>query len=151
MVNDTVPSFDFPAVRRKKVTAAFDGGRLTSDGGVMLLSLAEQRLGIAERLARLIPDRRELRGEERQSFYGQVPPLYVGSGWTADRLLWMAIRPKETFGLVMAESTLHIEQEGSRGPPSREAKSRNFPLNGVLSRQPFAAAVLLDPCAPVQP
>ena len=59
MVDDTVPSFDFPAVGRKKVTAAFDGGRLTSDGGVMLLSLAERRLGIAERLARLIPDRRD--------------------------------------------------------------------------------------------
>ena len=59
MVDDTVPSFDFPAVGRKKVTAAFDGGRLTSDGGVMLPSLAEQRLGIAERMARLIPDRRD--------------------------------------------------------------------------------------------
>ena len=53
MVDDTVLSFEFPAVGRKKVTAAFDGGRLTSDGGVMLLSLAERRLGIAERLARL--------------------------------------------------------------------------------------------------
>ena len=41
MVDDTVLSFEFPAVGRKKVTAAFDGGRLTSDGGVMLLSLAE--------------------------------------------------------------------------------------------------------------
>ena len=59
MVDDTVPSFDFPAVGRKKVTAAFDGGRLTSDSGVMLLSLAERRLGIAERLARLIPDQRD--------------------------------------------------------------------------------------------
>ena len=59
MIDDTVPSFDFPAVGRKKVTAAFDGGRLTSDGGVMLLSIAERRLGIAERLARLIPDRRD--------------------------------------------------------------------------------------------
>ena len=59
MIDDTVPSFDFPAVGRKKVTAAFDGGRLTSNGGVMLLSLAEKRLGIADRLARLIPDRRD--------------------------------------------------------------------------------------------
>ncbi len=59
MVDDTVQCFDFPAAERKKVTAAFDGGRLTSDGGVMLLSLADRRLGIAERLARLIPDRRD--------------------------------------------------------------------------------------------
>jgi hypothetical protein len=28
----------------KKITAAFDGGRITSDGGVMLLAQAERRL-----------------------------------------------------------------------------------------------------------
>jgi len=59
-MNDiTILPFSFPAVRRKKVTADFDGGRLTSDGGVMLLSMAEQRLGIAERLARCFPDSRD--------------------------------------------------------------------------------------------
>ena len=59
MVDGTVPSFGFPVVGHKKITAAFDGGRLTSNGGVMLLALAERRLGIVERLARLIPDRRD--------------------------------------------------------------------------------------------
>jgi len=58
MSDDTVLPFGFPAVRRKKVTAGFDGGRLTSDGGVMLLGVAERRLGIADRLAGLIADRR---------------------------------------------------------------------------------------------
>jgi len=48
--------FDLPAVARKKVSAAFDGGRVTSDGGVMLLAQAERRLGIADQLARVIPD-----------------------------------------------------------------------------------------------
>jgi hypothetical protein len=52
-------SFDFPAVARKKVTAAFDGGLITSNGGIMLLSLADQRLGMAERLAGHMPDRRD--------------------------------------------------------------------------------------------
>jgi Transposase DDE domain group 1 len=59
MTDDTTVTFPFPAVGRKKITAAFDGGRLSSDGGVMLLAQAERQLGIAERLARLIPDRRE--------------------------------------------------------------------------------------------
>src|SRR3954451_19441540 len=59
MTDDTTPTFSFPAVSRKKITAAFDGGRLSSDGGVMLLAQAERRLGIAERLARLIPDHRD--------------------------------------------------------------------------------------------
>ncbi|MHC2284219.1 hypothetical protein [Bradyrhizobium barranii] len=35
MTDDTIPPFSFPAVHAKKVTAAFDGGRLTSNGGVM--------------------------------------------------------------------------------------------------------------------
>jgi hypothetical protein len=33
MTNDTILPFSFPAVHAKKVTAAFDGGRLTSNGG----------------------------------------------------------------------------------------------------------------------
>ena len=59
MTDDMTLPFDFPAVGRKKVTACFDGGRLSSDGGVMLLAMAERRLGIADRLARLVPDRRD--------------------------------------------------------------------------------------------
>jgi len=58
MSEDTLLPFDFPAIGRKKLTAAFDGGRLTSYGGVMLLAAAERGLGVAQRLARLIADRR---------------------------------------------------------------------------------------------
>ena len=58
MSEDTLLAFDFPAVGRKKVTAAFDGGRMTSDGGVLLLAAAERRLGIARTLAPLIADPR---------------------------------------------------------------------------------------------
>jgi hypothetical protein len=49
-------AFTFPAIRGRKITAAFDGGRLTSLGGVMLLAQAERRLGIADRLAACIAD-----------------------------------------------------------------------------------------------
>src|SRR6201991_3771863 len=58
MVEDSLLPFSFPAVERKKVTAAFDGGRITSDGGVMLLAAVEKKLGVADRLARLITDPR---------------------------------------------------------------------------------------------
>ena len=58
MSDDSLLPFDFPAVEGKKVIAAFDGGRLTSDGGVMLLGIVERQLGIAETLARLISDPR---------------------------------------------------------------------------------------------
>src|SRR5713226_6369050 len=59
MTDDSLLPFCFPAIGRKKVTAAFDGGRLSSDGGVMLLAQAERRLGLAERLAAVIPDGRD--------------------------------------------------------------------------------------------
>jgi len=59
MKDDNLLPFSFPSVARKKVTADFDGGRLTSDGGVMLLSMAEHRLGVAERLTRCFPEQRD--------------------------------------------------------------------------------------------
>src|SRR5229473_4142105 len=48
-----------PAVAGKPVHAAFDGGRLTSDAGILLLAAIEQRLKIAERLAACIEDPRD--------------------------------------------------------------------------------------------
>jgi hypothetical protein len=42
----------------KPVIARFDGGRLSSDGGILLLAEVERRLGIAERLARCVEDPR---------------------------------------------------------------------------------------------
>jgi hypothetical protein len=42
----------------KPVHVAFDGGRLTSDAGVLLLAEIERRLGIAQRLARCLADPR---------------------------------------------------------------------------------------------
>src|SRR5438094_3585954 len=59
MTDDNLLPFCFPVVHRKKITAAFDGGRISSDGGVMLLAQAERRLGIADQLARVIPDDRD--------------------------------------------------------------------------------------------
>lgn len=57
--DDSAVRFSFPAVRAKKVTAAFDGGRLTSDGGVLLLAQAERAMGICTQLASCIADPRD--------------------------------------------------------------------------------------------
>ena len=59
MDDDTGLLFDLPSVGRKKVSAAFDGGRITSDGGVALLALADRRIGIIDRIAALIADPRD--------------------------------------------------------------------------------------------
>jgi hypothetical protein len=52
MTDDTILPFSFPAVHAKKVTAAFDGGRQRN-------AMAERRLGLADNLARVFPDRRD--------------------------------------------------------------------------------------------
>lgn len=58
-IENSAARFSFPAVHRKKVTSAFDGGRLTSDGGVLLLAQAERAMGICARLASCIADPRD--------------------------------------------------------------------------------------------
>jgi hypothetical protein len=59
MDDDTLLPFALPAVCRKKVRIAFDGGALSSDGGVLVLRDVERRLGIVERLAACLVDRRD--------------------------------------------------------------------------------------------
>jgi len=60
-VTDDAPPlpFSLPSISGKKITAAFDGGRISSDGGVLLLAGADKRLGLIDTLAALIPDYRD--------------------------------------------------------------------------------------------
>jgi hypothetical protein len=53
--DDTLLPFSLPNICKKKVTAAFDGGTISSDGGVFLLAGADQRLGLIDALAALFP------------------------------------------------------------------------------------------------
>ena len=59
MTDDILLPFDLPALRRKKVTATFDGGLISSDGGLVLLREAERRLCLADFLAGCLRDRRD--------------------------------------------------------------------------------------------
>jgi DDE family transposase len=57
--DDSLLPFSLPSIGKKKVTAAFDAGQISSDGGVLLLAGADKRLGLIDTLAALIPDHRE--------------------------------------------------------------------------------------------
>ena len=46
-------------VEKKELCARFDGGRLSSDGGVLLLRAIEKRIGLAARLASCLTDTRD--------------------------------------------------------------------------------------------
>ena len=59
MDQDSLLPLELPAVARKKVSLAFDGGRLSSNGGVLLLREVERGLRLAGRLAACMTDRHD--------------------------------------------------------------------------------------------
>ena len=59
-MNETTPYLPgLSPVAGKELCARFDGGRLSSDGGVLLFAGIERRLGIAELLASGVTDERD--------------------------------------------------------------------------------------------
>jgi hypothetical protein len=58
MINCMLPLPGLSPVSGKSVVAKFDGGLLSSDGGVLMLREVEQRLRVADRLAGCIEDQR---------------------------------------------------------------------------------------------
>src|SRR6266550_6023456 len=57
MINSMLPLPGLSPVSGKSVVAKFDGGLLSSDGGVLMLREVEQRLRVADRLAGCIDQR----------------------------------------------------------------------------------------------
>lgn len=62
MSQSTTPALHFPTATGVPLVAAFDGGRLTSDGGLPWLAEADAALDLCAALARCIPDWRRRRG-----------------------------------------------------------------------------------------
>ena len=59
MVDPTLPLPGLSPIEGKEIVARFDGGRLSSDGGLLVLREIEQRLKVADRLAACIDDPRD--------------------------------------------------------------------------------------------
>src|SRR5512143_2669181 len=59
MVDPTLLLPGLSPVGDKEIVARFDGGRLSSDGGLLVLREIEQRLKVADRLAACIDDPRD--------------------------------------------------------------------------------------------
>lgn len=58
MTECTQELFVFPACKRRKIKARFDGGSVTSDGGSLLLRQADRLLGLTAKAAALLGDPR---------------------------------------------------------------------------------------------
>ncbi len=133
-MNDATPlPFDLPAVARKKLTVDFDGGNQSSDGGMLALRAAEQRIGIISRLASALPDRRDhqrVRHHLREIIGARVLGICCGyeDGIDHDRLrddpaLKMAVgRCPETGAPLASQATIsRFENAPSRTDAARLA------------------------------
>ncbi len=58
MTNCTQESFQFPVCKRRKIEVNFQGGDITSDGGVLLLRQIDRQLGLSEAVACVLDDSR---------------------------------------------------------------------------------------------
>ena len=59
MTDWTSETIEFPACRKRRVEAAFDGGEVTSNGGALLLRQADRRLGLTAAVAGALIDGRQ--------------------------------------------------------------------------------------------
>ena len=57
--DNAITRLEFGHLGRRVVEGCFDGGNMTSDGGVMLLAKLDQRLGLTDAAASAIVDPRE--------------------------------------------------------------------------------------------
>ena len=58
-MNNTTLDLVFPAIGGKEVVSRNDGGDITSDAGLLLLSLADKKLGLTQAMANAITDHRD--------------------------------------------------------------------------------------------
>jgi hypothetical protein len=58
-MSDSLFEMQFPPVAHRQVVSRFDGGEITSDAGLLMLSAADRKLRLTERLAGEIVDTRE--------------------------------------------------------------------------------------------
>ncbi len=77
MTECTLPSFQFPAVRSRRVEVNFDGGDVSSDGGAILLRQVDKKLGLTRRAARLFSDDRQP-GKVEHSIHEMVKQRVYG-------------------------------------------------------------------------
>ncbi len=58
MPNCTASRVPFSKFKRRELEVSFDGGDVSSDGGLLLLREVEKRLGLLKQVAEILPDPR---------------------------------------------------------------------------------------------
>jgi hypothetical protein len=59
MTKCTIPSASFPRCKGRQIIARFDGGDVTSDGGILLLRQLDREMGLTRAVARRLSHARD--------------------------------------------------------------------------------------------
>lgn len=99
-MNESIPYLPgLSPVAGKDVCARFDGGRLSSDGGVLVLREVERRLGIGDLLAAYVTDNRD-RASTTHSYADMIRTRMFAIAWAMSRS--MLKRPLRTLPIIEA-------------------------------------------------
>ena len=124
-------------VEGKPVHVAFDGGRLTSDAGVLVLAEIERKLGIAERLARCIEDpRSRARVDHTLVAMIRFRALLIAAGY-ADANDCDALRSDPAFKMAVGRRPETVDS-----PCSQPTMSRLENLPGPTALKRMMAAMV---------
>src|SRR3954447_21861670 len=135
-----------PAVAGKPVHFGFDGGRLTSDAGILLLAGIEQRLRIAERLAACLEDPRD-RERVRHELAEMIRyrALLIAAGYPDGNDRRAQMRPRLQDGCRAATGERHGSVLATNHQPAGEPAQRDRPQthdggNGRVVLRQFRAS-----------
>jgi hypothetical protein len=133
MTECTQSSFEFGGAWSRSVMARFDGGRITSDAGGLLLREVERRIGLLSRLSECFLDGREqsrVRHSVREMVSQRVYGLALGyedlndhEQLREDPLLMLLAGSADTASSLAGKSTLNrLELAGEAGEQNRYKK-----------------------------
>ena len=122
MTKCTTPSASFPRCKGRQIIASFDGGDVTSDGGILLLRQLDREMGLTRAVARRLSDERDPQRCQhrtdtlvRQRVFGLAlgyEDLNDHHALRRDIALQTAV---DTDGVLASQSTLcRFEQQASR-------------------------------------
>src|SRR5512143_810187 len=161
MPTECIPeSFDFGTAEGRRIIAAFDAGRVTSDAGALLLGAADKAIGLVDRLTACFSDDRrgDLVEHRLPTLIGQrVFAIALGYEDLVDHdelrhdpVLAAFVREAggQTRGLRAARRQVDLEPAGARSERSGDALSQDrarwasdrTPVGGSVPRRPCRAA-----------
>ena len=124
----TPAQLEFHGLGRREVVGRFDGGRLTSDGGGILLREVDRRLGLMDRVARCFADHRDPRKVEHAVSELVAQRVYGIALGHEDLNDHDALRGDSLLALLAGKADLtgeHRARERDRGHPLAGSSTLN--------------------------